>query len=138
MSAENELLEREAKARGLSVTQYLMLKATPDSLMRDLMADARRGISNSASMIPDRERKQPTARGTGWVEPPKVRPPDNIELIDAMCGDPKALREKAEKLAKINMQAYEDQRRFEQEQRRRDRELDPYDTGIYGPTYDDK
>jgi hypothetical protein len=61
-NAENELLEREARARGLSITQYLMLKAAPDSLMRDLMADNWRGISNSASMIPDRERSRPVER----------------------------------------------------------------------------
>jgi hypothetical protein len=136
-NAENELLELAAKMHGFSsVTQYLMWKAAPDSLMRDLMADGRRGISNSASMLPPQPTK-PVTRGTGWVEPAPVRQPPGAEpggLIDQMC-EAEAQREKAEKIAKINMQAYEEQRAFEQELRRRDKEMDP--TGqLYGP-YDD-
>jgi hypothetical protein len=125
-AAETELLERAAKMLGLSVVQYLMMKAVPDSLMHDIVMDNRRGISNSASMLPPQPSK-PVERGTGWVEPAPVRQPPGAEpggLIDQMC-EAEAQREKAEKIAKINMQAYEEQRAFEQELRRRDKELDP-------------
>jgi hypothetical protein len=111
--------------------------AVPDSLMRDIVMDNRRGISNSASMILDHERNKPVERGSGWAPEVPLKSPPGAEpggLIDQMC-EAEAQREKAEKLAKINMQAYEEQRRFEQGLRRRDRELDP--TGqLYGP-YDD-
>ena len=36
------LLEEEAKRRGLSVTELLMLNATPDAVVRDFVDDARR------------------------------------------------------------------------------------------------
>jgi hypothetical protein len=137
-AAENELIECMAKMLGLSITQYLMLKAVPDSLMADIVADARRGISQSASMLPD-QRSKPVERGTGWVEPRPLRPPDGAEpggLIDQMC-EADAQREKLEKVAKINMQLYEAQRAFEIEQKRRDAELDP--TGqLYGPYDNDE
>jgi hypothetical protein len=136
-TTENELLEREAKMRGLSVTQYLMLKATPDSLMRDLMADVWRGIPQSASMIPDAERSKPVARGTGWVKPPPIKSPPGAEpggLIDQMVeADSARQREEAElkrqkktlDRVKIQMEVYAQQRAFEEELRRRDEELDP-------------
>jgi len=38
----------------------------------------------------------------------------------------------------VNMQAYEEQRRWRREERRRRRELDPYRTGIWGPTDEDE
>jgi hypothetical protein len=138
-ATENELLERAARMLGFSVTQYLMMKAVPDSLMRDICNDFRRGMPQSASMLPDNQRSKPVQKGSGWVDPAPIRQPPGAEpggLIDQMC-EAEAQREKAEKLAKINMQAYEEQRRFEQELRRRDKELDP--TGqLYGPYDDDE
>jgi hypothetical protein len=135
-NTENELLEREARMRGFSsVTQFLMWKATPDSLMRDLMADARRGISSSASMLPPQPSK-PVARGTGWIEPVPVKSPPGAEpggAIDRMVeADTARQRQEAiAKTVKLNLEVAEELRLLEQELRRRDRELDPYDTGIY-------
>jgi hypothetical protein len=63
-AAENELLEQLCRRWGISTTLYRMLKATPNSLMRDLMADARRGIPTSASMLPPQP-SAAAARGTG-------------------------------------------------------------------------
>jgi hypothetical protein len=132
-AAENELLERVAKMLGLSVTQYLMLRTVPDSLMRDLVEDGRRGISQSASMLPD-QRSKPVERGTGWVEPRPVRPPDGAEpggLIDQMVeADTQRQRQ-----VTINTRLAELQQQLEREQAQRDKDLDP--TGqLYGP-YDD-
>jgi hypothetical protein len=128
MSYEDELIQREAAARGISETMLRMLKATPDSLMRDLMADARKGISSSASMIPDRERKQPpVAKGSGWVEPRPLSQPPGIDKIDAMCIE----QGRRERLVKIHERLAELQRLEEIERRRRDRELDPVNCGLY-------
>jgi hypothetical protein len=126
-ATENELLEREARARGLSVTQYLMLKATPDSLMRDLMSDARRGISNSASMLPPQPSK-PVTKGTGWVNAPPIRSPADKSKYWATSQPQTKIPDGQ---VKIHQQIAEMQREEEIEQQQRDRELDPYDTGLY-------
>jgi hypothetical protein len=75
-ATENELLERAAKMLGLSVTQYLMMKAVPDSLMADIVRDFRGGMPQSTSMLPDNQRSKPIERGSGWVEERPLRPPD--------------------------------------------------------------
>jgi hypothetical protein len=137
---EDEFVEREAKMRGLTIPQYLAQRAIPNSLARDLMADARRGISNSASMIPDRERSKPVQRGSGWTPDVPIKQPPGAEpggLIDRMV-EADTQRQRHEAQVKINMQAAEELRLLELQQRRRDHELDPYDTGIYGPTYDNE
>jgi hypothetical protein len=123
-NAENELLELAAKMHGFSsVTQYLMWKAAPDSLMRDIVADNRRGISNSASMLPPQPTK-PVARGTGWVDPAPIRQPSGAEpggLIDRMVEN----QDRQERQVKINMQMAEELRAFDLQQKLRDAELDP-------------
>lgn len=55
-----------------------------DATMRDAIADSRRGISPSASMIPERQRAAEQERpvnGGGFVE---VKPPPGVDLIDRM------------------------------------------------------
>jgi hypothetical protein len=136
-TTENELLERAAKMLGLSVTQYLMMKAVPDSLIADIVADNRRGISNSASMIPDRDRKPVVEKGTGWVDPRPLGPPPGIATIDAMV-EADTARQRHEAQVKINMQIAEELRALELQQQQRDRELDPFDTGIYDNLDKDK
>ena len=62
------MLEREAKRRGITVTELLMFNATPDALVRDIVADARKGISKSQSMVTARPEAEPTRRSNrGWV-----------------------------------------------------------------------
>jgi hypothetical protein len=136
-ATENELLETVAKMHGLSVTQFLMQRAVGDSLMHDIVMDGRRGISNSASMIPDRERSRPVEKGTGWVDPRPLGPPPGAEAggaIDRMVeADTQRQREEAElerqkkmlDRVRINMQLAEELRAFDQEQAKRDAELDP-------------
>jgi hypothetical protein len=54
-----------------------------DATMRDVIADARRGISPSASMIPDQraaEEQRPASGGTT-----EVRPPPGLTYVDALC-----------------------------------------------------
>ena len=81
---EEALLEAEAKRRGLTVTQLKMLNAVPDNVLRDIVADSRKGISQSTSLIPT-ERSEPTRRTNGWVEPRPLSPPPGIALVDRLC-----------------------------------------------------
>ena len=126
-NAENELLELAARMHGFSsVTQYLMWKATPDSLMRDIVNDFRGGMPQSTSMLPDQPSK-PVQRGSGWVAERPLRPPDGIATIDAMVeADTQRQRQEAiAKTVKLNLEMAEDLRRFTEQQAKRDEELDP-------------
>jgi hypothetical protein len=138
-NAENELLEREAKARGLSVTQYLMMKAVPDNLMRDIVNDFRGGMPQSTSMIPDQP-SAPVKRGSGWTKERPLRPPDGVELIDQMVeADTARQRQEAvAKTVKLQLETAETLRLLDLEQERRDKELDPFNTGIYDNLDKDK
>ena len=60
-------------------------RAVGNRLMADVVADFRRPLSNSASMIPEKQRAAGTERppsGGGTVE---VRPPPGVNYIDRMC-----------------------------------------------------
>jgi len=74
-------VEAEAKRRGIEPYQVRATQAVGDRLVADLVADARRGISQSASLLPpSREPAKPG--GTGWVEAPPIKCPDT-RWIDA-------------------------------------------------------
>ena len=85
--SEDAMLEREAKRLGLSVTELKMRLAVPDEVVRDIVGDARRGLSQSQSLLaPDRAQREPTRKSDrGWVEPRPLQQPPGIALIDAMC-----------------------------------------------------
>jgi hypothetical protein len=85
MSIEDEMIEDEARRRGLSATQLGMLKATPDRLMRDLTADARRASPMQPSSPIARDAEPAPARGNGWQESLSLEPQPGIDLIDRMC-----------------------------------------------------
>ena len=134
-ATENELLETVAKMLGLSVTQYLMQRACPDDLMRNICNDFRGGLPQSASMIPDRDRSKPSVtKGTAWIEPAPLGPPPGIATIDAMVeADTQRQRQEAElerqkkilDRVQINMRLAEELRAFDEEKAKRDAELDP-------------
>jgi hypothetical protein len=58
--------------------------AEPVGFMREVVNDAYRGISQTASLIPPRQRSEEKPRQVsgGTVE---VKPPPGIDLIDRMC-----------------------------------------------------
>ena len=70
------------------------LKACPNDVMRDIVGDARRGdIHGRASIIPQpkapakgqQQSEEPQKPYThGWVEPPKIKPPEGIEHVDRL------------------------------------------------------
>lgn len=96
--SEDAFLQAEAKRRGLSMTELLMLNATPDAVVRDIANDGRKGISQSQSMLtPERaERSEPKRRTGAWVEPRPLQSPPGIKLIDGMC-EAQDARDKAER-----------------------------------------
>jgi hypothetical protein len=71
-----------------------MAAAVPDSLMRDLVADQRRGVSAPASIasVPGAPPAPERVRGTGWVEagfPDRTRDFERMDAIVAgMVGGP--------------------------------------------------
>jgi hypothetical protein len=68
-------VETEARLRGIQPYQVRAANAVGDRLVRDIVADAYKGISASASMVPpSREPAKP--RGNGWVEASPLKPPD--------------------------------------------------------------
>jgi hypothetical protein len=74
-------VEAEARRRGIQPYQVRATQAVGDKLVADIVADARRGIPQSASMIPpSREPAKP--KGTGWVEAAPLKSPDT-RWIDA-------------------------------------------------------
>jgi hypothetical protein len=67
-------VEAEARRRGIQPYQVRATHAVGDRLVRDLVSDAYKGISQSASMIaPSREPATP--KGNGWVEAAPLVPP---------------------------------------------------------------
>jgi hypothetical protein len=95
---ENAALEAEAKARGLQPWQVLAMRATPDNLMRDLVADSRTRASEPRSMavLPESE-PNPVTKGTGWAEPAPLQPPPGQDLIDRLC----SAQDRTDRLAEL-------------------------------------
>jgi hypothetical protein len=83
MSIEDDLLAEEARRRGLSVTQLKMQRATPASLMREIIADGRRSTERS-SIIASKDAPAPRPTGNGWIEPTPLAQPPGIAILDHM------------------------------------------------------
>jgi len=78
-----QALEAEARARGLEPWQLEMSRAVDDKLMREIVADSRRGVSQPSSLI-EEPKAEPAKRGTGWVEPRPLDVP-GIQYVDQLC-----------------------------------------------------
>jgi hypothetical protein len=126
---EDELIREEARRRGISETMLRMLKAAPTNLVRDVVFDhvGKRDVLQPSSIIPENNRSTPVERGSGWQSERPIRPPEGIEHVDALC---QAQDEREQRRAALDA-AYETEMLLRVEQRRRDRELDPCNTGIY-------
>ena len=91
MSADN-LLRQLVGLPVLSETQLRMREACPDSTLRDIVADNRSGISQSASMLPEsKQPAPPQQQGSGWRDAKPLAPtgfwdsgtlPKNIVRVD--------------------------------------------------------
>jgi hypothetical protein len=109
----------------MSETLYRMTRACPTSLMQDIVNDLRGGPARPSSIIPD-NRSAPVERGSGGGDRP-LTPPPGIEHVDAIA-DAFAERERRKAILDAAM---ENEFILRQQQRLRDRELDPFNTGIY-------
>jgi hypothetical protein len=92
-------VEAEARARGIDAYKVRAANAVGDRLMRDIVADAYRGISQSASMIPpSREPAKP--KGTGWVEAAPLKGPDT-----RWCDRQMDAQDKCDRMQRLRQQA---------------------------------
>jgi hypothetical protein len=86
MSVEEErrkaALAAEARARGMEPWQLEMSKAVDDKLMREIVNDQRRGVSQPSSMIPEPPKGEPKPKGSGWVEPRPLESPPGVAILD--------------------------------------------------------
>jgi hypothetical protein len=58
-----------------------------DQLMKDIVGDSRRGdIHARASVIPQKTNQtaEPPRSENGWVDPPKIKPPEGVALVDKL------------------------------------------------------
>jgi hypothetical protein len=85
---------RGGERHGRAEWQLDAERAVPTSLVRDIVGDAYRGISQSASLIPPRQRAAEEAPIPSGGIAPLAQPP-GIAIIDAMC-------EAADKRDRIN------------------------------------
>jgi len=108
-------------------------------LMREICNDFRGGMPQSTSMLPDQP-SRPVKKGSGWVPQVPLRSPDGVELIDQMVeADTQRQRQEAvAKTVKLQLETAETLRLLDLEQERRNKELDPFDTGIYDNLDKDK
>jgi hypothetical protein len=81
---ENQRRAAEAKAQGRHLWELEAERAAPTNLIRDLVADSRRGISQSASMIPDRLRSSEPPRARSSSETP-IAPPLGVDHCDRIA-----------------------------------------------------
>jgi hypothetical protein len=66
-------------------TQRAMLEAVPDRLMRDIVNDQRRGVSEPSSMATAPGARAPEPRGgTGWIDAQPLKPPPGVDILDRM------------------------------------------------------
>jgi len=81
--ARQEQIAAEAKRRGISEATLEAAKAVPTDLVRDLVSDFRRGVSQPSSIAgaPTIQNKQ---KGTGWSESRPLSNPPGVNLADRL------------------------------------------------------
>jgi hypothetical protein len=134
---DDELVRREAARQGLTETTYRMLKAAPTSLIQDIVSDhvGKSSPLTPSSMVTSPSDRSEPKRGTGWVEARPLGKQPGIDLVDQMVEHQTALEriQTAHERAKVtlDLHAYQVQQEQEREARRRLRELDPVNSGLY-------
>jgi hypothetical protein len=95
-------VEAEARRRGIQPYQVRATHAVGDLLVKDLVADAYKGISASASMIPpSREPAKP--KGNGWVDAAPLKGPDTRWCDRQM--DAQDAQDKCDRMQRLRQQA---------------------------------
>ena len=75
-----------------------MTKAVDDKLMRDIVNDNRRGVSEPGWLPP--KAGGAVKRGTGWVDPGRLEPPPSVKHVDRIADQFAALN-RSETIKKI-------------------------------------
>jgi hypothetical protein len=81
---EKQRRAAEAKAAGRQEWELEAERAAPTSLIRDVVSDAYKGISQSASLIPPRQRSDEKPRAVSGGSVP-IQPPPGIAAIHRLC-----------------------------------------------------
>lgn len=124
----DEIVRREAQARGLTETQYRMLRAADTSTVQSIVWDhvGKNSPLTPASMVtPSTDRAAPG--GTGFAKERPLRAPEGVDHVDRIA---KAFDERERRAAMLQA-AEEAEIALRLEQRLRDRELDPCNMGLY-------
>ena len=85
-----------------------MIDAVPETVMREIRADARKPNPTQASQSPlttTSSQSQPQRRGSGWIEPRPLESPPGLKYVDAQLDaqDAKDRVELAHKLAQVEL-----------------------------------
>ena len=75
-----------------------MTKAVDDKLMRDIVNDNRRGVSEPGWLPP--KAGGAVKHGTGWVDPGRLEPPPSVKHVDRIA-DHFAALDRSETIKKI-------------------------------------
>jgi hypothetical protein len=85
------------RAANRNPTLAAMQAAMPDRLMRDIVADQRRGVAEPSSLAATPNAPAPAVRGTGWVDPAPLAPPPGVAIMDRML-DAQDARDRAARI----------------------------------------
>jgi hypothetical protein len=86
-------------------TLSAMCEATPDSLMRDIVADSRRGVAQPSSMAATPgDRASEPRKGTGWRDLDPLKAPPGVDIMDRMM-DAADARDRVERMQAAGRQA---------------------------------
>jgi hypothetical protein len=129
MADDDELIRQEAERRGLTETMFRMLRAAGTDVVQAIVWDhvGRPSPLTPASMNSTPGERSAPERGDGWRDAKPLSAPPGIEHVDALC-EAQAERERRQAILQA---AEEAEVAWRLEQRRRDRELDPVNSGLY-------
>ena len=75
-----------------------LAEAVPDQLVKDIVADNRRGVPGPSGLLGPSTGGNPTVRGSGWQKPTPLEPPSGVRYCDQIA-DHFAALDKAEAIA---------------------------------------
>jgi hypothetical protein len=84
----------------LPAWQREMVAAVPDAVLRDVVNDSRRGVSEASSMAKTPGAPPPVARPRPGNEPTPLRPPPGVALCDALM-DEQDRKDRAELMERL-------------------------------------
>lgn len=77
-----------------------LAEAVSDHLVRDIVADNRRGVPGPSGLLGPSTGGNPTVRGSGWQKPTPLEPPSGVRYCDQIA-DHFAALDRAEAIADV-------------------------------------